>query len=178
MQFKSTILIIPGLGNSGPQHWQSIWQKEYSFTRVEQIDWNTPVRTDWVENINEEIKKHNPAEVILVGHSLACTTIAYWAQKFNIKIKGALLVAPSDTEAATYPSGTSGFSPVPLIQLPFKTITVVSTNDYYVTLDRAEAFATAWGSEVVNIGAAGHINADAGFGEWEQGLQLLKSLDN
>ena len=178
MQFQSTILILPGLGNSGLQHWQSIWEKEYHFTRVEQKDWDIPVCEDWVENIHIEIKKHNPAEVILVAHSLACTTIAYWVQKFNIKIKGALLVAPSDTEAATYPPGTIGFNPVPLIQLPFKTITVVSTNDYYVTLDRAEAFAAAWGSEVVNIGDAGHINAAAGFGEWEQGLQLLKSLDN
>jgi predicted alpha/beta hydrolase family esterase len=178
MQFQSTILILPGLGNSGLQHWQSIWEKDYNFIRVEQKDWDTPVCEDWIENINLEIKKHNPAEVILVGHSLACTTIAYWEQKFSIKIKAALLVAPSDTEADTYPPGTSGFTPVPLIQLPFKIITVVSSNDYYVSLDRAEQFATAWGSQVVNIGEAGHINAAAGFGEWKQGLQLLKSLDN
>jgi predicted alpha/beta hydrolase family esterase len=178
MQFQSTILILPGLGNSGPQHWQSLWEKEYNFIRVEQQDWETPVCADWIEKINNEIKKHNAAEVILVAHSLACTTVAYWAQKFNINIKGALLVAPSDTEADTYPPGTTGFTPVPLIELPFKTITVISTNDYYVTVDRAEQFATAWGSKIENIGDAGHINATAGFGEWKQGLQLLKKLDN
>jgi len=178
MQFQSTILILPGLGNSGPQHWQSIWEKEYNFTRVEQKDWDTPICADWIENINTEIKKHNPAEVILIGHSLACTAVTYWAQQFNIKIKGALLVAPSDTEADTYPPGTSGFTPVPLIQLPFKSITVISTNDYYVTVDRAEQFAKAWASEIENIGDAGHINAGAGFGEWKQGLHFLKKLDN
>jgi predicted alpha/beta hydrolase family esterase len=178
MQFQSIILILPGLGNSGPQHWQSIWEKEYNFTRVEQQDWETPVCSDWITTINTEIKKHNPAEVILVAHSLACTTVAYWAQKINIKIKGALLVAPSDTEADSYPPGTTGFKPVPLIKLPFKTITVISTDDFYVTTDRAEQFAAAWGSEAVNIGNAGHINSSSNLGSWEQGLHLLKKLDN
>jgi len=178
MQFKSTIIIIPGLGNSGPQHWQSIWEKRYNFTRVEQIEWETPVCADWIENINNAVNEQNAADVILVGHSLACATIAYWAQKFNVKIKGALLVAPSDTEADSYPPGTTGFSPVPLAKLPFRTITVLSTNDFYVTEARARLFADSWGSEVVNVGDAGHINVTSGFGEWEEGFELLKKLDS
>jgi len=178
MHFQSTILIIPGLGNSGPQHWQSIWEQKFNFTRIQQNDWETPVCADWVENINNEVKKHNATDVILVGHSLACTAIAYWVQQFNIKIKGALLVAPSDTEADTYPPGTTGFTPVPLIQLPFKSIVVASSNDYYVTLNRARQFADSWGSEWVNIGEAGHINSASNLGEWQQGLQLLKNLSS
>ncbi|WP_183578655.1 RBBP9/YdeN family alpha/beta hydrolase [Mucilaginibacter sp. X5P1] len=174
---QPTILILPGLGNSGPEHWQSIWEQKFNFTRVQQADWETPVCADWIENINNEVQKHYAANVILVGHSLACTTIAYWAQKFNVKIKGALLVAPSDTEADTYPPGTTGFSPVPLIKLPFRSIVVASTNDYYVTLERARHFADSWGSEWVNIGDAGHINSSSGLGEWHQGLELLKKLE-
>ncbi|TWI97201.1 hypothetical protein JN11_03662 [Mucilaginibacter frigoritolerans] len=177
MTFKSTILIIPGLGNSGPQHWQSIWEKQFNFIRVEQADWDAPVCDDWIENIQSEVKKHNAADIILVGHSLACTTIAYWAKKYNVKIKGALLVAPSDTEAESYPPGTTGFTPVSLNKLPFPTITVVSTNDFYVTFERAQLFASAWGSELVNIGDAGHINLASGFGEWAEGLGILKQLD-
>ena len=177
MNFQSTILILSGLGNSGPQHWQSIWEREYNFLRVEQTDWETSVCADWITTINNIIKQFDPTQVILVGHSLACTTIAYWAQKYNTTIKGALLVAPSDTEADTYPRGTTGFSPVPLIKLPFKSILVTSTNDYYVTADRAKLFAESWGSELVNIGDAGHINVAAGFGEWNEGLQILKQLD-
>ncbi|MDB5031560.1 alpha/beta fold hydrolase [Mucilaginibacter sp.] len=173
MIFKSTILIIPGLGSSGPQHWQSLWERRFNFTRVEQQDWDTPVCADWVEAINNEINKQDPSQVILVGHSLACATIAYWAQKFNTKIKGALLVGPSDTEADTYPTGTSGFKPV----LPFPSIAVVSTDDYYVTLNRARLFADSWGSEIINIGDAGHINVASGFGEWDAGLEFLKKLD-
>ncbi|MGZ3752127.1 MAG: RBBP9/YdeN family alpha/beta hydrolase, partial [Mucilaginibacter sp.] len=100
--FNSTILIHPGLGSSGPQHWQSLWEKEFGFQRIEQQDWETPICADWITTINDYVSKYEPQNVILVGHSLACTAIAYWAQQYNIRIKGALLVAPSDTEADTY----------------------------------------------------------------------------
>ncbi|WP_041259391.1 RBBP9/YdeN family alpha/beta hydrolase [Fibrella aestuarina] len=174
----ATVLIIPGLGNSGPQHWQTRWEARFPvFQRVDQQDWETPVRHDWVEQIDRAVMAYDPARVILVGHSLACTTIAYWADTHNRRIKGALLVAPSDTEAATYPPGTTGFAPMKLIRLLFPSIVVASTDDYYVTLDRATAFAKAWGSELVNIGAAGHINATSNLGDWEAGLALLARLD-
>src|SRR5215216_7693769 len=109
--FKSTILIVPGLGNSGPQHWQSLWEKQFGFTRVEQQDWETPICADWITTLQSYIDKYDPKDVILVGHSLACATIAYWAKEYNVAIKGALLVAPSDTEAESYPTGTTGFAP-------------------------------------------------------------------
>ncbi|HEY2583840.1 MAG TPA: alpha/beta fold hydrolase [Mucilaginibacter sp.] len=177
MHFQSTILIIPGLGNSGPQHWQSIWENRFNFKRIEQTEWEIPVCSDWIETINNEVKNHDPKEVILVGHSLACATIAYWAQRFNVKIKGVLLVGPSDTEADTYPPGTTGFAPVPLIKLPFPSIVVASTNDYYVAFKRAKQFAESWESEFITVGEAGHINVSSGYGEWDEGLKFLKQLD-
>ncbi len=177
MHFNSTILILPGLGNSGEQHWQSIWEKEHNFTRIQQNDWETPVCTDWIANINKAVDQHNPANVILVGHSLACTAIAYWAQQYPTKIKGALLVALSDTEADSFPISPTGFAPMPLNKLPFPSIAVASTNDFYVTPQRAEQFAADWGSDLINIGEAGHINTDAGFGRWDEGLEILKRLD-
>lgn len=178
MTFNSTILIIPGLGNSGPQHWQSYWENTYGFTRVQQQDWETPDCNDWIETLNQAINAFDPANVILVGHSLACCTIAYWAQKFGTKIKGALLVSPSDTEAESYPAGTTGFTPMPLNKLPFPTITVASTNDFYVTPARAKQFADAWGSTFITIGDAGHINTSSGHSQWTEGLAYLQDLDN
>ncbi|MES2108106.1 MAG: alpha/beta hydrolase [Bacteroidota bacterium] len=177
MTFNSTILILPGLGNSGPQHWQSIWERNFNFKRVEQADWDAPICSEWIENINNEVKKHNPADVILVGHSSACTAIAYWALKFDTIIKGALIVAPSDTEAGTYPQGTMGFKPVPQFNLPFKSIVVASTNDFYVTEARARFFAENWGSELVILENVGHINVASGHGDWDEGLEILKRLD-
>jgi len=177
MGFQSNIIIHPGLGNSGPHHWQSIWERDYGFLRVEQKEWETPTCSYWIETLNNTVNQFDPEKVVIVAHSLACTTVAYWAQKYNIVIKGALLVAPSDTEADTYPPGTSGFMPVPLFKLPFKSIVVASTNDYYVTLERAKLFAESWGSELINIGDTGHINVASGFGDWDEGLELLRGLD-
>ncbi len=177
MQFNSTILILPGLGNSGEGHWQTIWQRRFGFIRVKQSSWDAPVCDEWIANIDAAVMQHDLSKVILVAHSLANTTVAAWAKKYNRTIKGALLVGPSDTEAASYPQGTTGFKPMCLHKLPFRSITVTSDDDFYVTLERAAYFANCWGSELINIGNAGHINVAAGFGEWDVGLSFLKELD-
>lgn len=175
--FQSKIFIIPGLGNSGEQHWQTHWENQFGFTRIQQREWETPDRTEWIEVIDGVLKNVPLNEVVLVGHSLACSTIVYWAQQYNRKVKGALLVAPSDTEAASYPSGTTGFTSMPVSKLSFPSICITSSNDFYVTLDRATHFAATWGSDLVNIGAAGHINVASGHGPWVEGLKFLERLD-
>jgi predicted alpha/beta hydrolase family esterase len=178
MQFRSKILIHPGLGNSGEQHWQTLWERRFpDFHRINHKEWDTPDQKEWITMIDHYVMQHDPKEVILVGHSLACCAIAYWYKEYKRVIKGALLVAPSDTEAESYPSGTTGFTPMPLVKFPFPTITVMSTNDFYVRIERARTFAKAWGSELFNIGDAGHINAESKLGLWEFGLELLKRLD-
>jgi predicted alpha/beta hydrolase family esterase len=174
---KSNVLILPGLGNSGDGHWQTHWEKQFNFTRVNQKNWDTPSCSDWIEVIDKAVSTIDSDQVILVGHSLACAAIVNWAIKFDRKIKGALLVAPSDTEGPNYPQGTNGFTPMPLHKLNFPSFTIASSNDMYVTLDRAHVFAKAWGSILINIGAAGHINVAAGFGEWPTGLEYLLQLD-
>jgi predicted alpha/beta hydrolase family esterase len=177
--FQSPVFILPGLGNSEETHWQSLWEKEHQFTRILQTDWNTPVCDDWLSTINEvlTVSAEDLSEVILVAHSLACTTIAAWARRYHHIIKAALLVAPSDTESPAYPSGTTGFIPMTLYPLPFRSIVVASSNDPFVSLERAQHFARCWESEWVNIGQAGHINVASGFGPWPFGLQLLEALD-
>jgi len=176
---KNVYLIVPGVTNSSPAHWQSLWEKEFpdEFRRIEQAEWETPVCDDWTATIEAEVRKEAPTPVVLVAHSLGCIAVVRWAQRFGTKIKGALLVAPSDCEAETYTFDTQGFAPVPLEKLPFRSVVIASTDDRYISLERAEQFAAAWGSELVNIGAKGHINAAAGFGEWPEGLELLKLLD-
>ncbi len=175
--FQSTIIIVPGLGNSGPRHWQSLWANQFNFIRIEQQDWENPVCADWISVINEEVEKHDSNNVILVAHSLACPTVARWVQQFGTKIKGALLVAPVDTEADTLPARATGFNNTQLIKLPFKSIVVTSTTDQYVTEPRARYFAECWGSDFINIGDAGHINVASGYGNWDAGLEILKRLD-
>ncbi|WP_336516186.1 alpha/beta hydrolase [Pollutibacter soli] len=169
--------IIPGLGNSGPEHWQTWFEKSGgNFHRIEQKEWDAPECKDWVDSIDMAIKKYNPEEVVLIGHSLGCSTIAKWAEQSGTKIKGALLVAPSDTDVQNYTFPAKGFSPISLNKINFKTIVVASTNDPWVSIERAAFFAEKWGSEFVNIGHAGHINAMSGHYQWQEGMDLLKRI--
>jgi predicted alpha/beta hydrolase family esterase len=118
------IFTVPGLYNSGPEHWQTHWEQEFGFTRIEQQNWDTPVCSEWLSTIDKAVTQHLLHEVILIGHSLACCTIVRWAQQYNRIIKGALLVGPSDEDAPSYPPGTSGFAPMPLYKLSFPSIVV------------------------------------------------------
>lgn len=91
-------------------------------------------------------------------------------------VAGALLVAPADVERPDAPEPIRGFAPVPLRLLPFPSTLVAGTNYPYLSVERAEHFARSWGSTPVRLGAAGHINTDAGFGPWPEGLALLHRL--
>jgi predicted alpha/beta hydrolase family esterase len=169
-------LILPGLYDSGPEHWQSVWEHDDpTFVRVVQRDWEAPIRQEWVAVLESAVAAAGP-DVVLVGHSTACALVAFWAAATSLRVRGALLVAPSDTEAPSYPIGPTGWRPMPLARLPFPSIVVTSTNDEYVTQDRARVFADSWGSRCVHIGAAGHINADSGLGCWARGRELLAEL--
>jgi len=170
-------LIVPGLGNSGPKHWQTYFQNSGdNFYRIEQQEWNAPTCEEWVNTVDKKVIEIDPATVVLIGHSLGCLTIAFWAKKFKRQIKGALLVAPSDSEASLYTFPATGFVPIPLDKLTFKTIVVASENDSWVSLERAKFLADNWGSEFINIGKAGHINADSGYTNWDEGMRLLKTI--
>jgi len=169
------VLTAPGLGSSGPLHWQSIWEQEPGIIRIEQRNWNAPACAEWVAQIEAAVAAAGP-QVVVVAHSLACIALAHWATQTRLRIRGALLVAPADAERPAFPPEATGFAPVPLQPLPFKSIVVASTNDPYATLERAQFFANAWNSRFVNTGPKGHINADSGLGSWPEGQKLLKEL--
>jgi len=172
------VLVLPGLHDSGPEHWQTLWIAAHpGFRRVEQRDWETPLRVDWVANLDAAVAEAGP-DALLVAHSAACALVAHWAAAHRREVRGALLVAPSDVEASTYPPGPVGFAPMPLGRLPFPSTVVASTEDPYVSLLRARQFAQAWGSRFVDIGPAGHINTASGLGAWPAGLELLVELAN
>ena len=169
--------IIPGLGNSGPGHWQT-WFESLGpeFTRIQQQEWDAPALSDWLDAIDAALEGRDLSQVILIGHSLGCVTIAHWAKRSGHRIKGAMMVAPSDIDAPVYTFPATGFTPIPLERIPFPTIVVASTDDVWVSLERAQFFADHWGSELVNIGAAGHVNAVSGHHQWTEGLEILRRL--
>ncbi len=170
-------LIIPGINNSGENHWQSIWEKTYTteFIRVQQKDWDQPDKKSWVQTIDRYIR-HSNEPVILVAHSLGCIATLHWANEyFSHKVAGALLVAPADVEKSTK-SCMKDFAPVPRSALSFPTIVVASMNDPHAEIFKLAEWAEGWEADFVNIGEEGHINASSGLGNWEQGLEILGFL--
>lgn len=169
-------LLLPGLYDSGPAHWQSRWEaSDPACVRVRQADWATPRRDDWVATLEAAVAAEAEPPV-LVGHSTSCLLVAFWSAASVRPVRGALLVAPSDSEAPSYPAGPTGWAPVPLARLRFPSILVASSDDQYVSLPRARQFAAAWGSRLVEVGARGHINGESGLGDWPEGRALADAL--
>ena len=175
---KSTpILILPGYADSEPDHWQSHWERaDPACRRVVQDDWLEPRLGDWLATLDRYVRECDSPPV-LAAHSLACALVAHWATRATAPVKAALLVAPADVDSPLHtPEEVRGFSPVPLRPLPFPSVVVASGDDPFVSAARAEAFARAWGSRLITLPNARHINADAGYGPWPEGHKLLRDL--
>jgi len=174
-----TVLTLPVWHNSGPLYWQTLWeQQNQGVKRVQQRDWETPRREDWLARICDEVNAA-PGSVVLVGHSLGCIAVAHCCQINSVeigKVKGALLVAPADVEHPDTPPEIRDFAPIPHQRLPFVSIVIASANDPWLSLDRAAHMSAMWGSSFVNIGSAGHINSESGLGDWPEGKRILRRL--
>lgn len=172
------ILVLPGLGGSGPEHWQTRWEfLRPRYRRVEQRDWDRPDREAWLAALGAAIEGAGEP-VALVAHSLGCALVAHAAARpWAAKVRAALLVAPADVDSvACTPPETRVFAPMPLGRLPFAATVVASQSDPFVTFARARTFAAAWGAELVDAGARGHLNAASGLGDWPAGHAILEAL--
>ncbi|HYD58749.1 MAG TPA: alpha/beta hydrolase [Noviherbaspirillum sp.] len=172
-----TVLIMPGINNSGPEHWQTLWEMENpSFRRIEVGDWDHPQCADWIASVDRAVKAAT-APVAIVAHSLGCLPVVEWALRTGAAgVRAAMLVSVPDVRGPNFPMQASGFEPVTLRRLPFRSMVVSSVNDPYGSHEYRRQCAEAWDSEFVSVGAAGHINARSGLGAWEEGKALLRRL--
>lgn len=175
-----TLIIVPGLGGGEAAHWQSLWEEKFGAARVRQDEPQRPDADAWSARLQEVIEA-TPGDLVLVGHSAGVLAIVHWARLTggSPRVKGALLVSPTDAEQANMAAlapGVTALAPVPLTPLPFPALVVASENDPYVTLERAEAFAEAWDAAFTTAGEAGHINVASGHGEWPDGEVLLSEV--
>jgi predicted alpha/beta hydrolase family esterase len=166
------IVIVPGYSNSGPDHWQSRWERKLSTARrVEQDDWERPLREAWVARLADTVADCRQP-VVLVAHSLGAINVVHAAPSLpRGRVRGAFLVAPADVERPELPDTIDrAFAPIPRDPLPFPSLLVASRSDSYCAYERAEDFAFAWGSALLDAGEAGHINTASGYGPWPEGL--------
>ena len=183
---QATILIVPGLRDHVEAHWQTHLERRLSSQRkvvgvppLEADKLSCAARVSAIQRTLDTIE----GPVIVVAHSAGVVMLMHWAQRHTRELEGALLVAPPDFESplpAGYPTPdtlqANGWLPVPRHALPLRSIVAASTNDPLAALDRVTQMASDWGSELVNVGALGHINPASGFGEWPLAEQLIQSL--
>lgn len=163
-------VLVPGRFNSGPQHWQSIWEQRLPiFKRVTQANWNDP-DTHRLRGSLRRLLGQATRPALLVGHSLGALASVCLAAELPGKVAGVMLVAPAE------PAKFHAEDDVPTTQLAVPSLLVASHTDPFMSFERAEFWAGVWGSELVDLGEAGHINVDAGFGSWCYGLEVLCKL--
>jgi len=165
------LLIIPGLGGSGPDHWQTRWEQKLSTARrVHQRDWDKPQRDEWVAAIAAAIQTAT-RPVILVAHSLGAIAAIHAVRETAPWIMGAFLVAaPSEERLAGVVEADPAFRPYPREKLPFPAVLVASRDDPYSSPAESETLARDWGAKLIDAGPSGHINAASGHGPWPEGL--------
>ena len=169
-------IIVPGVGGSDYDHWQSWLQRQMlSCSRVQQHDWNHPVLNLWVNNFVDTVTKaQQPIQVI--AHSFGClTSVAALNEhpELNKKIKKLILVAPANPARF----GEQGFARDSIndysayfhqLKLKVPCDMLISENDPWLNFEDAQQLAKAWNLRPHNLGQVGHINVASGFGPFPE----------
>ena len=177
---RHKILTIPGLDNSGPTHWQSLWERRFADSeRIQLGNWSAPQKDQWGARIAETIAAE-PEPVLVAAHSLGCHAFVHWfagaSSVARDRIAGALLVAPPDLSELRRSNRAASFTDSPPLSSQVPMIVVASDDDPYAKTAHVWRLSRHWDARFVNAGPFGHINADSGIGDWPYGQYLLASL--
>ena len=184
MAREATVLIVPGLRDHVPQHWQTLLASQ--LPRAATV---MPMGRDNLDCLSrveaiEEAAAQIDGPIVVVAHSGGVISVVHWARLTRRAVRGALLATPADFDQPlpeAYPSMEAleegGWLPVPRNALPFRSIVAASRNDPLARYERVATFARSWGSKLVDLGEVGHLNPASGFGPWPQAVSLINELD-
>jgi hypothetical protein len=183
MKTLPTILFVPGLRDHVENHWQTILARKIAGSRtvpplaLDKL--SCAARVAALDDAFREVR----GSVVLVAHSAGVMTAVHWVRRYSPRLRGALLAAPADLESPLPPGypdfeqiRSHGWLPIPRHPLPFPAIVAASRNDPLASRERVEGYASDWGARLVDVGAVGHLNPAAGFGEWKEAETLLQEL--
>jgi predicted alpha/beta hydrolase family esterase len=137
-------------------------------------DWDRPEVEAWVSALDAAMAA-GPEPIVVVAHSLGCLALAHYCGRGG-RLAAALLVAVPDPAGPEFPAVARSFADFPREPLGFPSRVVASRNDPYGSFEFAQGCARDWGSALSDVGAAGHINAESGLGDWPAGQALLAGL--
>lgn len=165
----ASLFIVPGLGDSGPGHWQSRLEAARPGTqRLRRAPWHAPDLEMWVAALSAELS--TARGVVIVAHSFGCLAAAKLLQRSPRDVRAALFVAPANPARfglqSQFRAGT----------LDVPSVLVASDNDPWCPADESRRLALQWGSQFLSLGRAGHINVDSGHGRWAFGERLADTL--
>jgi len=172
-----TVVIVPGLRGDAPAHWQELYAARTPGTvtvgfppkdRWHDLHARTALIEDAVADVN--------GSVILLAHSAGVLATVHWARTHGTStasVIGAVLATPPDFDVvwpAPHPRpaelAAEGWAPIPRSRLPFPSVLAASRNDPLARMRTSAGLAEVWGSRLVDLGDAGHLNPASGFGEW------------
>ncbi|ELP64516.1 RBBP9/YdeN family alpha/beta hydrolase [Streptomyces turgidiscabies] len=175
-------VIVPGIGGSDGQHWQTLWERQWgsSAVRISPASWSDPDLENWVDSVQEAYDEASlrDSRVLLVAHSLGCWAASTWLNRNpSSPTDGAFLVAPPDPGGPAFPrQAAATFTAVSAQPLPCPAVVVGSADDPYCTPETAAGFAARWEARWNLAGACGHINSAGDLGSWRHGRELLDAL--
>lgn len=186
---QPTVLIVPGLRDAVPLHWQTLLEARLRGSRRPVVSVPPMGRADLVcarrVAAIERVAQSADGPIVIVAHSGGVAMVVHWAMQTCRPVHGALLVTPPDLERPMpqgYPGVQAlrkgGWLPLPHFRLPFHSIVAGSRNDPLASFGRVARMAQSWGSLLVDLGEVGHLNPASGYGDWPMADQLIERLVN
>lgn len=167
----SDVLIVPGLNDSGPDHWQTRWQQRLGARRVVQADWRRPDLARWAGEVERALEQMGEGvyRTWIVAHSFGCLATLKALADSRLPVAGVFLAAPADPDKF-------GIGAQLKMRSPAAGLVVGSTTDPWLSWERARQWGARWDLPVLSAGAAGHINVESGHGEWTEGWEWFQQF--
>ncbi|MFH1508776.1 MAG: alpha/beta hydrolase [bacterium] len=174
MTNETTFLILHGYQGSGTKHWQT-WLASELEKAGKQVLYpalpskDQPSKNAWLQKLTETIKDIDSESLVVLAHSIGCSLWLHYANKNITKVpKMVYLVSPTTPDDRGIEE-ISSFFPLPKINLfPQREhyLMVASDNDPYMDIKEFKNLELSLSIPFLFIPDAGHINVDAGYGEW------------
>ena len=170
------LLTVPGIFDSGPDHWQTLWEQVPGRVtrRFAPSSWDEPEARDWVAAVERELADLGP-DTLVVAHSMGCLASAHVAATTG-GFRGVVLVAPPDLHDPAFPPEARGFEELVPAPLRVPGLLITSSDDHYGTPSAYARLAAAWDVPHLDLGPLGHINAESGLGAWDEGWRLVTAF--